>query len=120
MRRRNGPTRKERRERAEALLKALLRTPKTRAGLIAAAITQEGITKNFVYGWLTEASRTGIVTMLKSTNPVQYQLTSHIVIEKPAEGFFPTWLEPRDLPSVDRRRIYIDGKAVQQLQGTQA
>jgi hypothetical protein len=117
MRRRTGPTRKERRERAETLLLGLLKTPKTRAGLIAAAITNPGITRNFVYGWLSEAGRTGLVAMLKSTNPVQYQRTDCVVAEKPAESGFPPWLEPRVLPNVDRRRVFIDGKAVNHFQG---
>lgn len=114
MRKRNGPTRKERREEAEKLLLALLRTPKTRAGLIAAAQTK-GVTQNFVYGWLSLAQRDGTVTMLKSVNPVQYQVTSSVVIEKPAESLWPTWLEPRSLPDARGRRVFIDGRPVAHL-----
>lgn len=110
-RRSAGPTRKERRERAEKLLIGLLRTPKTRSGLIAAVAT-EGITKNFVFGFLSQTQREGTVTQLKSTNPVQYQASEHIVVEKPAERMFPTWLEPRELPMSVGRRTFIDGRPV--------
>jgi hypothetical protein len=109
-----APTRKERRAALERLLKGLLRTPKTRAGLIAAA-TAQGVTKNFVFGWLSDADRNGAVTKLKSTNPVQYQLTNEIVLERPAASGWPLWLEPRTLPLADRRRVFIDGRAVQQF-----
>lgn len=110
-RRSNGPTRKERRASAEAMLLALLRTPKTRAGLIAAAATS-GVTKNFVYGFLSQMQREGVVTQLKSTNPVQYQASESIVVEKPAESLWPTWLELRVLPPSCGRRTYIDGQPV--------
>lgn len=112
-RRRTGPTRAERRAALEQLLLALLRTPKTRAGLIAAAKAQdEGATANFVYGWISDTTRTGVVTMLKSMNPVQYQVTASILVEKPARSEWPEWLEPRRLPVADRRRVYLDGSAV--------
>jgi hypothetical protein len=93
------------------MLMALLRTPKTRAGLIA-AVEADGITKNFVYGFLSQSQREGTVTQLKSMNPVQYQATEFIVVERPAERVFPTWLEPRSLPTSIGRRTYIDGVAV--------
>jgi hypothetical protein len=94
------------------MLLALLRTPKTRAGLIAAAASS-GVTKNFVYGFLSQQQREGVVTMLRSTNPVQYQATDAIVVEKPSEGLgFPSWLEPRVLPQACGRHTYIDGRSV--------
>jgi hypothetical protein len=119
MRKRTGPSRKERRAAAEKMLLALLRTPKTRAGLVAAACTHEGISKNFVYGWLVEAGRSGVVTMLRSVNPVQYQATDSIVVERPAESGYPAWLEPRTLPTSIGRHVVINGKPIK-TSGVQA
>ena len=96
---------------AEKVLLALLRTPKTRSGLIA-AVAGESISKRFVFGWLSEHSRNGVVVVLKSTTTVSYQLATHQIIERPALGVYPTWLEPRELPDVSARQAYLDGKVV--------
>lgn len=104
-------TRKETRQRAQRILMALLRTPKTRAGLIAASAS-EGVSKNFVFGFISDTLRLGTVTMLRSVNPVQYQATDSIVFEKPSPGAFPPWLEPRVLPECRGRSVFIDGRAV--------
>ena len=95
-------------KRTRELLAALLRTPKTQAGLIAAAKTK-GVTANFVYGFLTNAVRTNTVVVHKSTVPVSYQLAARAAAELPSEGVFPSWLEPRGLPSFVSRNAYIDG-----------
>ena len=112
MRKRLAPSVRERRADAEHMLLALLRTPKTRAGLVAAACTHPHVTRNFLQGWLSNACRTGMVTVLRSVNPVQYQATDSIVSEKPAEGIFPSWLEPRVLPVSTGRLVVIDGVPV--------
>ena len=96
-------------KRAKALLEALLRAPKTQGGLIAAAATK-GVSRNFVYGWLANATRTGEVLVLKSTEPVTYQNASRAAAEASSSGDFPTWLEPRGLPAFTGRSAYIDGK----------
>lgn len=94
-----------------ALLVGLLRSPKTKAGLMAAAESR-GITKNFVHGWLSEAVASGRVLPLKSHHPVAYQCASFVVHERPAGGEFPVWLEPRSLPTSLGTQTYVDGKLV--------
>ncbi len=93
---------------AEALLNRLLRTPKTRAGLIA-AVAGARISRNYIFGWLTEQCRTGKVVVLKSAAAPMYLLSGHVVIEQPTAGAFPTWMEPRHLPIAGARRVYISG-----------
>ena len=75
-------------KRAKASLEALLRAPKTQAGLIAAAKTK-GVSRNFVYGWLTNAVRTGEVVKHKSSDPLTYQLASLAAAELPCAGTYP-------------------------------
>lgn len=97
--------------RAEKTLLALLRTPKTRPGLIA-AVTGKGISKRFVFGWLSVKLRDGVVVPLKSSYPLTYQLASTMSTETPSEGVFPSWLEPRVLPISVGRTAYLDGRRV--------
>ncbi|MBT2325537.1 hypothetical protein J7E62_24695 [Variovorax paradoxus] len=94
--------------RAKALLEGLLRAPKSQAGLIAAAQTK-GVSRNFVYGWLTNAVRTGEVVQHKSADPPTYQSAATAAAEKPAAGDYPSWLEPRGLPAFTARTAFIDG-----------
>ena len=93
---------------AHATLNALLRTPKTREGLVAAAKSR-GVTANFVYGFLAQNTRVGLVVELKSTDPLTYQLATHAAAERPHEGSYPGWLEPRALPAHKATRVYLDG-----------
>ena len=104
-------TRKAQKQHAERVLRSLLRSPKTRPGLIA-AVYSKAISRNFVYGFLTEQTRTGKVVVLKTGATDMYQNSACIVIEKPTESIYPTWLEPRSLPDAVRRRVYIDGLPV--------
>lgn len=105
------PSRRSVVRKADSLLSGLLRTPKTRAGLIA-AISGTGVSKNFLYGWLTDQVRTGKVAALKSAKPVSYQMAGLVIQERPPEGVYPLWLEPRFLPETSARRAYFDGKAI--------
>lgn len=105
------PPRTVRARQAEALLHGLLRTPKTRPGLVA-AVSSHGVTRNFVYGWLAAHRSSGAVAQLKSMRTVMYQMSHHVVQEVPAEGRYPTWMEPRALPMVTHRRVFIDGKPI--------
>lgn len=104
---------------ADRLLMGLLRTPKTRNGLIAAAtsLRSEGVeqlSRNFVFGWISEKVRDG--TLSRSTVSVGgskttciYQLATCFgaTIEiKPSE--YPSWLEPRGLPATSSRTIHTD------------
>jgi hypothetical protein len=96
---------------ANNVLRRLLRTPKTRAGLIA-AVRNKHISRNFVYGWLTEQTRTGKVAVLKSGEQVLYQGATYVVEERPAAAEFPAWLEPRAVPPSSTRRVFLDGREV--------
>lgn len=96
---------------ARLTLTRLLRTPKSRAGLIAAVKTDK-ISRNFVYGWLTEQCRTGKVAVLKSGVSVMYQNADSVPVERPEQGFFPSWLEPRSIPLSSSRRMFLDGREV--------
>lgn len=109
----NPDSKASRIRRAKALLEALLRAPKTRNGLIAASATK-GVTSNFVYGWLSNALRTGFVVAHKSTEPLTYQLASTAATERPREGLYPAWLEPRALPPFTSRTAYLDGEPGEQ------
>lgn len=112
MTRKRGPSKREKVEAAYRVLDGLLRSPKTRAGLIAAV--EPEMTKNFVYGYLAERMRIGKVTPLKSCDPLQYVMTEFVVIETPVPSDFPAWLEPRVLPTGTHRHVFIDAKLVQQ------
>ena len=95
---------------ADNLLRRLLGTPKTRPGLIAAVTASSQVSKNFVYGWLSENTRNGTVTVLKSGGRQTYQITVHAVVEVASEGVFPSWLEPRSLPVALGREVFISGQ----------
>lgn len=97
--------------RAEKVLLALLRTPKTRSGLIA-AVSGDSISRRYVFGWLSERSRTGLVVALKSGTSVTYQLAAHCITERPFEGQYPAWLDPRSIPGTTKTQAYLDGKPV--------
>lgn len=103
------PSRKSVVRRVDALLLRLLRTPKTRPGLIA-AVSGSGVSRNFLYGWLTAQVRLGAVTELKSTRPASYQVSTLVIAERPPAGTYPTWLEPRILPETSARIAYFNGK----------
>lgn len=97
---------------ADQLLRLLLRTPKTRSGLIAAvtASSKGAVTRNFVYGWLSEQTRTGTVTTFKGGGPVTYQITEAIVVEVIPPSHFPSWVDPRQVPAARSRQVFISGQ----------
>lgn len=96
---------------AERVLMLLLRTPKTRDGLVA-AVTSKRVSRRFVFGWLTEQVRTGNVSTLKSGDGVAYQIRGTFITEPTRSGDFPSWLEPRVLPTVLSGSVFIDGRLV--------
>lgn len=96
---------------AERTLLALLRTPKTKAGLVA-AIKSKTISRNYVYGFLSEGKRTGRLVTLKSGALVMYQVAGTHLTEKSAVSEYPSWLDPRSLPVSAARAVFIDGVAV--------
>jgi hypothetical protein len=103
-------SRREFARKANALLLGLLRTPKTRAGLIAAL--SGGLGRNYVYGWLSERVRDGTIVELKTCKPPAYQVATAVIFEQPAPSMYPAWLDPRALPLSERKHNYIDGKPV--------
>ena len=96
-------------QKVHQLLRALLRTPKTRKGLVAAARSR-GVTPHFVYGFIADAVRTGVLTVHKSGDEVLYQTTSFAGAEQPREGHYPAWLEPRMLPAFTSAEAFIDAR----------
>ncbi len=106
-------SRAEKARQADRLLRALLRTPKTRAGLIAAALSK-GVSRNYLYGWLSQQRREGTVAVLKSAGAMTFQMAVCVVQEVPNAGLgFPAWLEPRLLPPTTSRRVFIDGSGLE-------
>lgn len=103
---------------AELVLTRLLRTPKTRNGLVA-AVTSKMISRRFVFGWLTEQIRTGGVAVLKSGATTTYQIKGQILVEAPARSVYPSWLDPRALPSISTRSIFLDGVIVTDIEQTE-
>jgi len=96
---------------AEATLKRLLKTPKTRNGLVA-AVASQAISKRFVYGWLANQVLSGEVVRLKSAGTFTFQLKGTVIVETPCFKGFPTWLDPRTIPVVRDRKVFIDGALV--------
>lgn len=94
---------------AERILRALLKTPKTRAGLIAAVSVKGVITKHFVFGWLAERRRDGTLVVLKSMGENWYQVAPDSVQEIPSLSVYPSWLDPRALPISSGRVVAVDG-----------
>lgn len=105
---------------AEAVLAGLLRSPKTRNGLVA-AVTSRMISRRFVFGWLANQVVSGGIVKLKSGSVVTYQISGRTIQETPAHSEFPAWLDPRVIPSAGERKVFIDGKRVapESITGTQ-
>jgi len=97
---------------ADIVLRALLRTPKTREGLIA-AVTNTSISKNYVFGWLAEQRRTGTLIQDEREGIRTYKIIGEIVPSANAQSPYPTWLDPRTLPTATGRRILLEGKEIQ-------
>lgn len=99
---------------ADKVLRALLRTPKSREGLVA-AVVNERITRNFVFGWLAEQVRTGVVVQIPNGKRRSYQIVGEFVAATSYETLYPSWLDPRTLPTATRRRLLLDGREIQIL-----
>lgn len=96
---------------ADKTLRGLLRTPKSRAGLIA-AVTNRAVSRNYVFGWLAEGRRDGTLTTHKSGGTLMYQVASSVVTEVASESIFPSWLDPRALPTSTSRTVVVDGEII--------
>lgn len=106
---------REKQAKAEKILRALLKTPKTRAGMISAVLEKGFISKHYVFGWLAARRRDGTVVALKSMGERWYQLaptTAATVVEVPKESDYPSWLDPRALPVASGRLLVVDGVVV--------
>lgn len=93
---------------AKQILLALMRTPKTRPGLVAAVANKVG--RRHVYGWLGDWLRTDVIVQQKGSNCLYYMLPSAVpqIFVKPS--IYPTWLDPRFLYQAVERRVYIAGR----------
>lgn len=98
---------------ADLVLRRLLRTPKTRPGLIA-AVTSRMISRRFVFGFLADQTRQGVLTVLKSGTSVTYQIkpAGAEIAERPSYSGYPSWLDPRSVPPVRHTKVFIDGRLV--------
>lgn len=103
---------REQQRKAERILRTLLKTPKTRAGMIVAVLAKGYISKHYVFGWLAARRRDGTVVMLKSMGERWYQLAPTVVREVPKESLYPSWLDPRALPAAVGRLLVVDGTVV--------
>lgn len=106
-----APTKRSEARKTEKMLVALLATPKTRAGLIA-AVSGSGLSRHFIYGWIGEQLRSGALAELKASRPSTFQMADKVIVELPPPGFYPSWLEPRHLPTALSRQAYFDGRSV--------
>ncbi len=104
-------SRAEQAAKASLVLTRLLRTPKTRNGLVA-AVTSKMISRRFVFGWLAAQVRKGNVITFRAGNIITYQIKGVVIVEATRSSEFPSWLEPRGLPVVSERAVFIDGKEV--------
>lgn len=96
---------------AERVLLSLLRTPKTREGLVA-AVRSQTISRNYVFGFLSEGRNNGTLVTHKSGQYVMYQVAVAIVEERPVASDYPSWLDPRSLPTSSARLVVVDGVVV--------
>ena len=96
---------------ASRTMSILLKTPKTREGLVA-AVASEMVSKRFIFGWLTEQVRTGNVSQFKSARTVLYQIRGTFIKEPVSRSDYPNWLEPRTLPTVRSGTVFVDGVLV--------
>jgi len=98
---------------AELTLLRLLKTPKTRSGLVA-AVTSRMISRRFVFGWLANQVVSGGVVKLQIGSSVTYQVKDTPIEETLGRSVFPTWLDPRVLPQTSDadRSVFIEGKKI--------
>lgn len=102
----------EHQRKAEKILRTLLKTPKTREGMISAVLEKGHISKHYVFGWLSARRRDGTVMVLKSMGERWYQLAPTTLVEVPKESVYPSWLDPRALPDAQGRLLVVDGTVV--------
>ena len=96
---------KKMQKRADARLSALLRSPKAVAGLVM-AVADIGVSKNFVYGWLSNKLNTGeVIPVQIADGETKLYILGHANHNAaPAPSLYPSWLDPRQLPNQCVRR----------------
>ena len=102
---------RQRAQSVDRLLRALLRSPKTRQGL-AAALADRGLSESVVDGWLAQSMAAGVVAKARhgETDTYLYVL-SGCEARLPRQGSaLPAWLDPSiTLPEYSQRRVYRGG-----------
>lgn len=105
-----GRPRKNPNAKAGARLTALLRSPKTRAGLVA-SVADLGLDEWFVQGWLsTEVTAKRVIKVYMHREKVEMFVhcsTPHEVVGRTTN--YPSWLEPAKVPVYSDRRLYSLG-----------
>lgn len=95
---------------ASKRLKALLKSPKTRAGLVA-AVADLGLDEWFVQGWLsTEVTAKRVIKI--HMHREKAEMFVHCTVPQEIVGretVFPSWLEPAKVPVYGERRLYSLG-----------
>lgn len=97
-------------ERASRRLNALLKSPKTRAGLVA-AVADLGCDEWFVQGWLsTEVTAKRVIKVYMHRENVEmfvHCTVPHEIVGRATD--YPSWLEPAKVPVYGERRLYSLG-----------
>lgn len=88
----------------EHRLTALLKSPKTRKGLLAATADM-GLAPAVINGWISAAAHIGTVCTHRAGPHLMYSLKSAQVDEPTGVSLYPGWLDPRNLPAFSARRI---------------
>lgn len=102
---------KQRAQSVDRLLRALLRSPKTRQGL-AAALADRGLSESVVDGWLAQSLAAGVVAKAwhGETDTYLYVLSGREARLPGKDSCLPAWLDPPiTLPEYSQRRVYRGG-----------
>ena len=97
-------------KKATARLTALLKSPKTRAGLIA-AVADLGVDEWFVQGWLSsEVTAKRVIKVFMHRDNAEMFVHCTTPTEVVARNSnYPSWLEPSRVPVYGERRLYSLG-----------
>ena len=102
---------RQRAQSVDRLLRALLRSPKTRQGL-AAALSDRGLSESVVDGWLAQSLAAGVVAKARhdGTDTHLYVLSGREARLPGKDSCLPVWLDPPiTLPEYSQRRVYRGG-----------
>ena len=102
---------RQRAQSVDRLLRALLRSPKTRQGLVA-ALSDRGLSESVVDGWLAQSLAAGLVAKARcgETDTFLYVLSGREARLPGKDTCLPVWLDPPiTLPEYSQRRVYRGG-----------